>query len=270
MSISFRIDWFDLHCVSYPVDSCPINIRYECIYLLTGVFLFLCHCSRCVSYESLMFGFSVGYLLSYLLWRWTLWVLTSFVLVYAIHLAFLGLLAFFLAACVHAESLPPCQTLCDPMDCSPPGSSVHRDSPGKNTGVGCPALLQGIFLSQGSNSHLLSLLPWQVVVFFFSLNHQRHLESLIFLPAFGQMFCVFVLFTQVIWKAVNSIFTGLMVILVFQKAIAPMSLHQCQKCHRPWRPSPGRVTDLTPLPVLPAHVHLPLPKIFLVQANDTV
>ena len=35
--------------------------------------------------------------------------------------------------------------LCDPMDCSPPTSSVHRDSPGKNNGVGCHALLQGIF-----------------------------------------------------------------------------------------------------------------------------
>ena len=32
-----------------------------------------------------------------------------------------------------------------PMDCSPPGTSVHRDSPGKNTGVGCHALLQRIF-----------------------------------------------------------------------------------------------------------------------------
>ena len=31
------------------------------------------------------------------------------------------------------------------MDYSPPGSSVHGDSPGKNTGVGCHALLQGIF-----------------------------------------------------------------------------------------------------------------------------
>ena len=30
-----------------------------------------------------------------------------------------------------------CLTLCDPMDCSLPGSSVHGDSPGKNTGVGC-------------------------------------------------------------------------------------------------------------------------------------
>ena len=27
--------------------------------------------------------------------------------------------------------------LCDPVDCSPPGSSVHGDSPGKNTRVGC-------------------------------------------------------------------------------------------------------------------------------------
>ena len=31
------------------------------------------------------------------------------------------------------------------------GSSVHGDSPGKNTGVGCHALLQGIFPAQGSN-----------------------------------------------------------------------------------------------------------------------
>ena len=30
-----------------------------------------------------------------------------------------------------------CLTLCNPMDCRPPGSSVHADSPGKNTGGGC-------------------------------------------------------------------------------------------------------------------------------------
>ena len=40
-----------------------------------------------------------------------------------------------------------CLTLCDPMDCSPPGSSVHGDSPGKNTGVGCHAMLS----SRGSS-----------------------------------------------------------------------------------------------------------------------
>ena len=38
---------------------------------------------------------------------------------------------------------------CDPMHCSPPISSVHGDSPGKNTGAGCHALLQGIFSTQG-------------------------------------------------------------------------------------------------------------------------
>ena len=39
--------------------------------------------------------------------------------------------------------------LCNLMDCSPPGSSVHGIFPGKNTGVGCHGLLQGIFLAQG-------------------------------------------------------------------------------------------------------------------------
>ena len=42
-----------------------------------------------------------------------------------------------------------------PMDCSLPGSSVHGDSPGKNTGVGCHGLLQGIFPTQGLNPALL-------------------------------------------------------------------------------------------------------------------
>ena len=47
------------------------------------------------------------------------------------------------------------------MDYGPLGSSVHGDSPGKNTGVDCHALLQGIFLTQGSNPCLLCLLHWQ-------------------------------------------------------------------------------------------------------------
>ena len=42
-----------------------------------------------------------------------------------------------------------CLTLCDPLDCSPPGSSVHGNSPSKNTGVGCYSLLQGIFPDPG-------------------------------------------------------------------------------------------------------------------------
>ena len=37
------------------------------------------------------------------------------------------------------------------MDCSPPGSLVYGESPGKNTGLGCRALLQGMFPTQESN-----------------------------------------------------------------------------------------------------------------------
>ena len=47
-----------------------------------------------------------------------------------------------------------CLTLCNPVDCSPPGSSVHGDCPGKN-GMGCHALLQGIFPTQGLNPGFL-------------------------------------------------------------------------------------------------------------------
>ena len=68
---------------------------------------------------------------------------------------------------VHAELLQLCQTVCDPMDCSLPDSSVHGDSPGKNTGVGCHALLQGIFSMQEMNLCLVCLLPRQVVFCFF-------------------------------------------------------------------------------------------------------
>ena len=55
-----------------------------------------------------------------------------------------------MAVCAHL-----CLTLCDPMDCSPPGSFVH---PGKNDGMGCRFLIQGAILTQGSN---LCLLQWQ-------------------------------------------------------------------------------------------------------------
>ena len=42
------------------------------------------------------------------------------------------------------------------MDCNPPGSSVHGDSPGKNIGVGCHALLQEIVPTQRLNLYLLT------------------------------------------------------------------------------------------------------------------
>ena len=57
-----------------------------------------------------------------------------------------------------------CPTLCDPMDCP-------WNSPGKNTGVGCHALLQGIFPTQGWNPglpHCRQIL--------YRLSHQRSPE----------------------------------------------------------------------------------------------
>ena len=54
-----------------------------------------------------------------------------------------------------------CLTLCDPMDCSPPGSSIHGIFQAKNTGVGCHLLLQGILPTQELNSYLSHLLHWQ-------------------------------------------------------------------------------------------------------------
>ena len=44
--------------------------------------------------------------------------------------------------------------LCDPVDCSPTRLLHPWDSPGKNTGVSCHFLLQGILPTQGSNPDL--------------------------------------------------------------------------------------------------------------------
>ena len=62
------------------------------------------------------------------------------------------------------------------MDCSLPGSYGHADSPGKNTGVRCHALLQGIFLTQGSKSRLLYLLHCRQILHI--LSHQGSLYGL--------------------------------------------------------------------------------------------
>ena len=68
-----------------------------------------------------------------------------------------------------------CPTLCDPLDYSPPGSSVHGILKARVLlFVGCHFLLQRIFLTQGSNPHLLYLLNWQVDSFQLS-----HWEALI-------------------------------------------------------------------------------------------
>ena len=73
-----------------------------------------------------------------------------------------------------------CLTLCDTMDCSLPGSSVHGIFPGKNTGVGCHFLLLEIFPTQGLN---LGLMHCRQMLY--NLSHQRRLWKKV--PMFNEM-----------------------------------------------------------------------------------
>ena len=59
---------------------------------------------------------------------------------------------------LHPKSFQSCPTLCDPMDCGPPGSSIHGILQARI--LDWVALLQGIFQTQGSNLSLLGL-HWQ-------------------------------------------------------------------------------------------------------------
>ena len=68
---------------------------------------------------------------------------------------------------VYAKLLQLCPTVCDPMDCSPLGSSVHGILHGINTGVAIsflqlPFPSPGDLLIQGSKPRLLYLLHWQI------------------------------------------------------------------------------------------------------------
>ena len=60
-------------------------------------------------------------------------------------------------ACVQS-----CSTLCEPMDCSLPGSSVHWILQASILEWVAMPSSKGIFLTQGSNTYLLCLLHWQV------------------------------------------------------------------------------------------------------------
>ena len=82
------------------------------------------------------------------------------------------------SCCLCAKS---CPAIYGPVNSSPPGSSVHGDSPGRNTGVGCHALL----LTQGSNPCLLCLLHWQAGFFTTSATWEAPLCCL------GFSFCSF-------------------------------------------------------------------------------
>ena len=80
---------------------------------------------------------------SWLLHWWQIYFATCF------HFHFI--LKLILQSAVQCLVSQLCVTLCDPMVCNLPGSWVHGDSPSKNIGVDCHALLQRMFPTQGSN-----------------------------------------------------------------------------------------------------------------------
>ena len=88
---------------------------------------------------------------------------------------------------MRAKLLQSRLTLCKPMDHNLPVSSVHGDSPDKNTGLGCHALLQGIFLIQGLNPQFLRLLHRLVGSFFITSATWETLQitQLWLIPGYG-------------------------------------------------------------------------------------
>ena len=98
-----------------------------------------------------------------------MYVVKIFLLSIAPSLLFSLSSCFSLFACLVAQF---CPTLCNPMDGSPPGCSIHGDSPGKNTGVGCRALLQGIFPTQGLTPDLLHC--WWILYLWSHQSHKKY------------------------------------------------------------------------------------------------
>ena len=106
-----------------------------------------------------------------------------------------------LFVCLVAQLYP---ILCNPTYCSPPGSSVHGDSPGKSTGVGCHALLQGIFPTQVLNPN-----PPHCRRILYHLNHQGSpKQSFIYLNN-----------NSLIWAAKNCLYFKFSSMYFLEKAI---------------------------------------------------
>ena len=93
--------------------------------------------------------------------------------------------------CVHAYL---CLTLCDPMDCNPPCSSLYGILQARMLDWVSNFLLHGIFLTQGLNQCLLSLRHWQVDSFPLGIN----LEQILFNPD-GERLIIF-LFSLYKWS----------------------------------------------------------------------
>ena len=122
---------------SYPP---PCNLRILSLYQLKRNMLLGCFYIGTLGGNAIFLGGSI---------------LIFFVLLYtnAPNTSVLSYLSWIIHSAQNAHALG-CSAVSDsllPRDCSPPGSSVHGDSPGKTTGVDCHAIPQWIFPIQRSN-----------------------------------------------------------------------------------------------------------------------
>ena len=137
--------------------------------------------------------------------------------------------SFLFCVCVHVHTHACsvgqlCLTLCDPMDCSLPGSSVHGIFQAKILEWATALLLQVIFWTQGLSLHLLRLLHWQMdslpLHFLTFLVLQGASGSYCVFPATVFKSAIYLTSTGFIWRTrvfetkiwllgVNSLFWGL-------------------------------------------------------------
>ena len=90
-----------------------------------------------------------------------------------------------LHACVHSCSVVPNSSVTHGLQ--PTRLLCPWNFLGKNTGVGCHFLLQGIFPTQGSNQRLLHLLLWRADSL--PLRHLGSLYSRVWIPKYHGHFC---------------------------------------------------------------------------------
>ena len=119
-------------------------------------------------------------------------------------------------ACMHAHLLQSCLTLCNAMDCSLPGSSVHGILQGKNTGVDCHTVLQpwvhsrmSIFRRAGEGSQQLQNL------FFFSFIPCKYYHFREVFPDHWKTYPVFYHFFLSFWALITIVHCYFASFLVF-------------------------------------------------------
>ena len=131
--------------------------------------------------------------------------------------------------------------LFDLMDCSPLYSCVHGIFLGKNSGVGCPFLLHGIFLAQGLNSYLLH---WQVD----SLPLSHLGSHFIFTSSYFKLFLFYSIHFCTVMLIFN-VYTFLHVSVhtyIFESAVP--TFYTERMCHQKvWRPLFWKVSPNPPL-----------------------